>query len=111
MAEPVSNATNSSMDILAVRLDALHGDVGEIKTALGRLSDAITKLALVEQQQNQTALALERAFKALDKLESRVSVLENKSPTSERTVRWVDQAVLGAIVLVLLFVAKKVGLV
>ena len=101
---------NSSIDILAVRLDALHGDVGEIKIALGRLSDAITKLALVEQQQTQTALALERAFNALDKLEKRVEMIERTSPDSERTSRWIDQAVLGGIVLLLLFVAKKVGL-
>lgn len=101
---------NSSIDILAVRLDALHGDVGDIKNALGRLSDAITKLALVEQQQNQTALALERAFNALDKLEKRVEALEKRSPEHERTTRWIDQAVLGGIVLLLLFVAKKVGL-
>ncbi len=102
---------NSSLDILAVRLDALHGDVGEIKTALGRLSDAITKLALVEQQQGQTASALERAFTALDKLERRVTSLENHSPTNERMVRWVDQFIVGVVIVALLFVAKKVGLV
>ena len=101
---------SSNMDILAVRLGALHEDVGEIKIALGKLSDAITKLALVEQQQNQTALALERAFTALDKLEKRVDTLERKSPTHDRTARWVDQAVLGLIIVTLMFVAKKVGL-
>lgn len=98
------------MDILAVRLGALHEYVGEIKIALGKLSDAITKLALVEQQQTQTALALERAFTALDKLEKRVDTLERKSPTHDRAARWVDQAVLGAVIVILLFVAKKVGL-
>lgn len=98
------------MDILAVRLDALHGDVGEIKSALGRLSDAITKLALVEQQQTQTALALERAFKALDKLEKRVDTLERRTPEQDRTARWLDQAVLAAVVVLFMFVAKKIGL-
>ena len=101
---------NSSMDILAVRLDALHGDVGEIKTALGRLSDAITKLALVEQQQGQTASALERAFVALERLEKRVDSLEKRTPEQDRTARWIDQAVLGGVIVLLMFIAKKVGL-
>ena len=40
-----------STEILTVKLEALHSDVSEIKSSLDKVSEAITKLALVEQQQ------------------------------------------------------------
>ena len=70
-----------STEILTVKLEALHSDVSEIKSALDKVSEAITKLALVEQQQNQIASSLERAFKAISKLEDRLVALEQSAPT------------------------------
>ena len=95
-----------SEDIFSVKLDALHKDVGEVKTALNKLSDAITKLALVEQQQGQIAAALERAFKAiskveeamthdLDALDARVTVVEQAQPKHNSAAIWVDRALVG----------------
>lgn len=84
-----------SVDILAVKLEALHGDVGEIKSALSELSKAITKLAVVEQQQSQNAAALERAFSALDKLELRIAALEKTQPQQTEIAKWVDRALLA----------------
>ena len=95
-----------SEDIFSVKLDALHKDVGEVKTALNKLSDAITKLALVEQQQGQIAAALERAFKAitkveeamthdLDALDARVTVVEQAQPKHNSAALWVDRALVG----------------
>jgi predicted nucleic acid-binding Zn-ribbon protein len=95
-----------SEDIFAVKLDALHKDVGEVKAALNKLSDAITKLALVEQQQGQIAAALDRAFKAiskveegmtqdLDALDARVSVVEKLQPKLNSAAVWVDRALVG----------------
>ena len=92
--------------IFSVKLDALHKDVGEVKTALNKLSDAITKLALVEQQQGQIAAALERAFKAitkveeamthdLDALDARVTVVEQAQPKHNSAAIWVDRALVG----------------
>lgn len=102
------------LNVLAVRLDSLHGDVSEIKTALGRLSDAITKLALVEQSQTQTAEALERAFKTIERIESRLSVLEHShitaKPKNEETSRWVDRAVTALVITAAGVIAKGVGL-
>ena len=95
-----------SEDIFAVKLDALHKDVGEVKAALNKLSDAITKLALVEQQQGQIAAALDRAFKAISKVEegmtddlnaldARVSVVEKSQPKLNSAAVWVDRALVG----------------
>jgi DNA repair ATPase RecN len=98
------------MDVLAVKLETLHGDVVEVKTALERLSEAITKLALVEQQQSQTANALERAFKAIGKIEERLSALEQTAPKHGETSVWVDRFILAIMIAALGFIGSKIGL-
>lgn len=95
-----------SEDIFSVKLDALHKDVSEVKAALNKLSTAITKLALVEQQQGQIAAALERAFKAISKVEevmtkdmsaldARVTVVEQAQPKHNSAAIWVDRALVA----------------
>lgn len=95
-----------SDDVLSVKLETLHADVGEVKAALNRLSDAITKLALVEQQQGQLTMALERAFKAIGKLEdnvsrdledldTRVSTIERSQPYLSEASKWIDRALVA----------------
>lgn len=97
-------------DILKVKLEVLHGDVVEVKTALNKMSDAITKLALVEQQQNQIAEALERAFKAISKMDDRVSTLEHIAPKGKETSAWVDRFVIGGIILLFSLIGAKIGI-
>ena len=93
-------------DVYSVKLDALHKDVSEVKSALDKLSDAITKLALVEQQQGQIAAALDRAFKAISNVEdalskdmnaldARVTVVERAQPKHNSAALWVDRALVG----------------
>jgi len=93
-------------EVLAVRLDLLHEDVGEIKIALGKLSDAITKLALVEQSQLQTTAALERAFNAIERVEMRLEKLEESSVKNSESSKWVDRAA-GAVITALAAAALK----
>lgn len=93
-------------EVLSVRLDLLHEDVGEIKTALGKLSDAITKLALVEQSQLQTTAALERAFNAIERVEMRLEKLEESSVKNSESSKWVDRAA-GAVITALVAAALK----
>lgn len=93
-------------EVLAVRLDLLHEDVGEIKIALGKLSDAITKLALVEQSQLQTTAALERAFNAIERVEMRLEKLEESSVKNSESSKWVDRAA-GAVTTALAAAALK----
>lgn len=96
--------------ILAVRLEALHSDVSEVKTALNKLSDAITKLALVEQTQTQTAEALERAFKMIGKIEDRVTLLEQAQPKNDMASLWVDRILTGTFGFAAAIIAAKFGL-
>lgn len=102
--------SEGNIDVLSTRLSVLHEDVTEIKGAMKTLSDAITKLALVEDRQATTVEAVERAFKAIERIEQRLNKLEMQSPINHRIAAWVDKAVVGIIVIVALFVAKKIGL-
>ena len=82
------------MAVLATRLETLHGDVADIKSALRELTSAITKLALIEERVASTASSLERAFKTIGKIEERVSSLELKAPMTDRSNAWVDRLVM-----------------
>ena len=96
--------------VLTVKIDMLHSDVVDMKTALNELSKAITKLALVEERQAQTADAMERAFKAIGKIEDRVSALELTAPKTKETNAWMDRFILALVMVVMGFVGTKMGM-
>lgn len=97
-------------NVLTVKIDMLHSDVVDMKTALNELSKAITKLALVEERQAQTADAMERAFKAIGKIEDRISALELAAPKTKETNAWVDRFILALVMAVAGFIGTKLGL-
>jgi len=108
---------------LATQLADLHSDVGEIKTGMSdfrdgmrELAQAITKLALVEERQSQASLAIERCFKAAERLEGkiesvslRVTELEKAEPQQARTSEWVDRAVWAIVAATVAATASKLG--
>jgi hypothetical protein len=102
--------TVNQENVLTVKIDMLHSDVVDMKTALNELSKAITKLALVEERQAQTADAMERAFKAIGKVEDRLSKLELTAPKTKETSAWVDRFILGMVMVVMGFAGAKLGL-
>lgn len=97
-------------NVLTVKIDMLHSDVVDMKTALNELSKAITKLALVEERQAQTANAMERAFKAIGKIEDRLSSLELTAPKTKETNTWVDRFILAIVVTAAGFAGTKLGM-
>lgn len=100
----------SEQTVIDHRLQTLHEDVVEMKTALGKLTDAVTKLALLEERQAHAAAAQERAFAAIERVETRLLKIEHQMPSAKRTSIWVDRAVLFVFGLAAMYVAKKVGL-
>jgi hypothetical protein len=98
-------------DVLNHRLDTLHGDVGEIKTALRELAAAVVRLALVEERQAQAAAAQERAFTALERIEARLTVLEQQAPAATRAAAWMDRAMWAAAAAACMYIAKRAGLI
>jgi len=106
------------INVVITRLGLLSDDVGELKETLRQIATAVTRLALVEERQSQTNEALSRAFKHIDKvelkltsIEQRLVVLERLQPQQQQTTTWVVSAVWAAAGVALLFIAKKAGLV
>lgn len=99
----------SNENVLTVKIDMLHSDVVDMKLAVNELSKAITKLALVEERQSQTADAMERAFKAIGKIEDRLSALELAAPKTKETNAWVDRFILALVMTVAGFIGTKLG--
>lgn len=97
--------------LLIARLQTLHDDVGEIKDVLKELSRAVNRLAVVEERQAQINSAIDRAFKSLSELDTRVKALELSQPDSKRTSAWVDRAVMALAGMTAGYIAVKAGLV
>lgn len=97
---PRSSAND--ITILSERLQSLHSDVTEIKSAMRDLASAITKLALIEERQQLAVAALERVFTAQAAIEKRVLELEKVAPANLQTNHWAERLILlcaGAAVL------------
>lgn len=106
----MTDSTDPDMSLLSHRLDTLHTDVGEMKTAMKELTTAITKLALIEERQTHAASAQERAFIVLSKLEERVSALESHMPANKRMSVWLDRATWAGMGLLAMMLFKKTGM-
>lgn len=114
--------TNVNLQIVAERINLLHGDVSELKESLRdsmkEVASAVTKLVQMEERSIHSSKAIERAFEACDKIKEdhdkladRVITLEKEAPRNKETSEWIKAALYGAIGLLSMFVAKQVGLI
>jgi len=107
----------SDINVVITRLGILSDDVGDLKETLRQIATALTRLALVEERQSQTNEALSRAFKQIDKvdlkltgIEQRIGALERLQPLQQQTNGWVMTSVWIAAGAAVMFVAKKPGI-
>ena len=109
------------LQIVAQRITSLHEDVNDMKESMREsmkdVSLALTKLVKLEERSAMRDDLIDRAFKANEKtqkdvenLKDRVLELEKQSVTNKQTSQWVQSVVTGAVVLVLMFAAKQLGL-
>lgn len=110
--------SDSLIEVVATRLDALHGDMQDLKTSQREMTSAFQKLLVIEERQTEASASLERAFVALDKtsndvyaVEKRVDSLERDAPMQKQTSNWVVSAVWGAAILAVTIIAKKIGII
>ena len=108
---------DSDINVVITRLELLSDDVGELKETLRQIATAVTRLALVEERQSQTNEALSRAFKQIDKvdlkltgIEQRLGSLERLQPQQQQTSAWVTTMLWVTAGAAVMFVAKKVGI-
>jgi hypothetical protein len=106
------NRVNSEY-VLTTQMKVLHGDITEMKGTLSRLTDAITKLALVEERQTRSAEALERAFVTIEKMSDRIGALERQLPMlmnqAGRASGWVDKVMWAAVSGSAVYMLKAMG--
>ena len=105
------------INVVITRLGLLSDDVGELKETLRQIATAVTRLALVEERQSQTNEALSRAFKQIDKvelkltgIEQRLGSLERLQPQQQQTSAWVTTMLWATAGAAVMFVAKNVGI-
>lgn len=105
-----SGLSNTELAVLNVRLSTLHEDVGDIKSALQKLTDAVTRLALVEQALAQVSSTQERAFRALEGHETRIKAVETSMPELKKTTTWMDKGVIAVVSALFAYTMFKTGL-
>ena len=76
----------SDINVVITRLGILSDDVGELKETLRQIATAVTRLALVEERQSQTNEALGRAFKSIDKIDGKLTAIEQRVATIEKEI-------------------------
>lgn len=83
-----------------VKMEGMAGDMGDIKTSLKDIATSLTKLAVLDEKHNNTAEALKRAFKSIEKNTSRLDDIETALPDLKLASGWVFKAVLGVTAIV-----------
>jgi len=109
----MSDNAEQEPSVLYHHIKLLHTDVMEVKAALGRLTEAITKLALIEDRQIRAAECIDRAFKAIDGVERRMQDVEKQLPSlnqqSTNTGAWIDKIAWAAMSGITVYLLKVTG--
>lgn len=81
-----------------------------MRAAIERMSEAVTRLALVEERQSAAATVIERVVQSIEKLDERLRHLEVVEPMQIKAAEWVQSAVWAAAAAAVMFMAGKAGL-
>ncbi len=88
---------------LDTRLEVLHQDVAEVKGAMHKLAEAITKLAVIEERQSQASHAVERAFAAIAATQAETASLKLQIAaamhSTSHSSKWIDRALVALVAL------------
>ena len=92
-----SDATGSvdpaALAVALERLKTLSSDVSEVKSSMVQMAGAVTRLAVMEERLGSSRDALERAFREINDLQTRLKSVENNQPVQAQTTRWVNQVI------------------
>ena len=81
-----------------------------MRAAIERMSEAVTRLALVEERQTVASTAIERIVQSQEKLDERLRRLEVADPMQTKAAELVQSAVWAAAAAAVMFMAGKAGL-
>jgi DNA repair exonuclease SbcCD ATPase subunit len=93
---------------LASDIQHIRADQNAMRSAIERMSEAVARLALIEERQSSASHAIERIIGMLTKLEDRVRQLEIAEPLQQKSSEWVDKALWAALTGAFAFIIGKV---
>lgn len=91
-------------------IQRIREDQHAMRAAIERMSEAVTRLALVEERQAAASTAIERLVQSLERLDGRLRRLEMAEPMEAKAAEWVQSAVWAAAAAAVMFIAGKAGL-
>jgi len=91
-------------------IQRIREDQHAMRAAIERMSEAVTRLALVEERQTAASTAIDRLAQTLEKLDERLRRLEVAEPMQAKATEWVQAAVWAAAAATVMFMAGKAGL-
>ena len=116
------------IDVLIEAQKRLEENQAKMELAIGKMADAVTKLAVIEERQDrvrnevvamgerildirkQHNESIQRIATRVESLESRIDTLERTEPMNAQVRQWVISAILAASVAAVVFVAGRAGL-
>lgn len=125
MSEPNKPTRRASDPLIEIIVDK----VSKVEDSVDKLTEAITKLAVIEERQLTDRQSLERAFEAiqksderclimfekcvskLEKIESRTDTLEKEAPMNKQIQSWVIKALWACAAFAALVVTNKLNLI
>ena len=91
-------------------IQRIREDQHAMRAAIERMSEAVTRLALVEERQTAASTAIERIVQSQEKLDERLRHLEVAEPMQAKAAEWMQSAVWAAAAAAVMFMAGKAGL-
>jgi hypothetical protein len=95
---------SADIAVAIAKMEAISGDLAEVKATMRELANAVSRLAVIEERQNGTNESLNRAFAEITRLTGRVVSLEQSQPIQKQSsdfvqaaIKYIVAAVLGAI--------------
>ena len=95
----------TDLAVAIAKIESISGDMAEVKATMRELASTVSKLAVIEDRQTNTNAAIERAFKDLSSLNTRVAALEQSQPIQKQTsalvqgaIKYILAAILGALI-------------
>ncbi len=113
--DDLHSLANESNEVVRIErithhIQRIREDQHAMRAAIERMSEAVTRLALVEERQAVASSAIDRMAQALEKLDERLRRLEVAEPMQIKTAEWVQSAVWAAAAAAAVFIAGKAGL-
>ena len=115
MKENLDDVLNAHNEVVRIErithhIQRIREDQHAMRAAIERMSEAVTRLALVEERQAAASTAIDRLAQSLEKLDERLRHLEVAEPMQAKATEWVQAALWALATAAAMFIAGKAGL-